>query len=74
MYAALGDTDRALAWLERAFAEQDDEIVWIAVEPWYEPLRDDVRFRGLLERIGLHLQAVGSPASTRGDRQAAQRG
>ena len=53
MYSALGDADRALAWLERALLEHDDEIVWIAVEPWYEPLRADARFREVLARLAL---------------------
>jgi TolB-like protein/DNA-binding winged helix-turn-helix (wHTH) protein/Tfp pilus assembly protein PilF len=57
MYAALGDTERAIAWLQRAFAEHDDESVWIAVEPWYEPLRADGRFKDLLARIALPLKA-----------------
>jgi TolB-like protein/DNA-binding winged helix-turn-helix (wHTH) protein/predicted Zn-dependent protease len=55
MYAAIGNIDRALFWLERAFTERDDEIVWIAVEPWYEPLRGDARFTDLLARIGLRV-------------------
>jgi tetratricopeptide (TPR) repeat protein len=55
MHAALGDTTRAIAWLERAFAEHDDEIVWIAVEPWYEGLRADARFKDLLARMALPL-------------------
>jgi TolB-like protein/Tfp pilus assembly protein PilF len=53
MWAALGDREQALRWLERAHAERDDELVWIAVEPWYEPLRADPRFKALLERMGL---------------------
>ena len=53
MYAALGDAEQALAWLERAFAEHDEEIVWIAVEPWYEELRGRERFRDVVARLAL---------------------
>jgi TolB-like protein/DNA-binding winged helix-turn-helix (wHTH) protein/Tfp pilus assembly protein PilF len=53
MWAALGDREQALVWLERAYAERDDELVWIAVEPWYEPLRAEPRFTALLARMGL---------------------
>jgi TolB-like protein len=53
MYAALGDVDSALTWLERALAAHDDEIVWIAVEPWYERLRGSERFEQLLARLDL---------------------
>jgi DNA-binding winged helix-turn-helix (wHTH) protein len=55
MYAALGDSEQALAWLERALAERDDEIVWIAVEPWFAALRDRARFRHVIARLALPL-------------------
>ena len=53
MYAALGNREQALTWLERAFEERDDELVWIAVEPWYEPLRAEPRFTAIVMRMGL---------------------
>jgi tetratricopeptide (TPR) repeat protein len=53
MNAALGDSERALEWLERAYADRDDELVWAAVEPWYAPLRGHARFKALLEKMGL---------------------
>ncbi len=58
MCAALGEREQALAWLERAYQERDDELVWIAVEPWYEPLRGEPRFTALLTRMGLRAAAV----------------
>jgi DNA-binding winged helix-turn-helix (wHTH) protein/tetratricopeptide (TPR) repeat protein len=58
MYAALGDSEQALAWLERALAERDDEIVWIAVEPWYETLRHRDRFREVVARLALPLAST----------------
>jgi DNA-binding winged helix-turn-helix (wHTH) protein len=68
MYAALGDTEQALAWLERAFAEHDDEIVWIAVEPWFEELRGRDRFRNVVARLALPVlpaaKASRPPAAT----------
>ncbi|HEX6737557.1 MAG TPA: tetratricopeptide repeat protein, partial [Vicinamibacteria bacterium] len=53
MYAARGEGQRALEWLERAYADRDDELVWAGVEPWYETLRPDPRFGDLLARLGL---------------------
>jgi TolB-like protein/DNA-binding winged helix-turn-helix (wHTH) protein/Tfp pilus assembly protein PilF len=53
MHAARGENERALEWLERAYADRDDELVWAAVEPWYQPLRADPRFADLLRRMGL---------------------
>jgi TolB-like protein/DNA-binding winged helix-turn-helix (wHTH) protein/tetratricopeptide (TPR) repeat protein len=53
MHAARGETEQALEWLERAYADRDDELVWVAVEPWYAALRDHARFQALLDRMGL---------------------
>ena len=53
MHAARGEHERALEWLERAYADRDDELVWAGVEPWYEPLRGEARFADLLQRMGL---------------------
>jgi tetratricopeptide (TPR) repeat protein len=51
--AAAGDNPRALEWLERAYADRDDELVWIAVEPWYRGLHVEPRFQELCRRMGL---------------------
>jgi TolB-like protein/DNA-binding winged helix-turn-helix (wHTH) protein/Flp pilus assembly protein TadD len=53
VHAARGENALALQWLERAYAERDEELVWVAVEPWYEPLRADPRFIDLLARMKL---------------------
>ncbi len=58
MWAALGDREQALAWLERALADRDDELVWIGVEPWYQPLRQDPRFTAIPEKVGLPRTAA----------------
>jgi TolB-like protein/DNA-binding SARP family transcriptional activator/tetratricopeptide (TPR) repeat protein len=51
IYTGLGDADAALRWLERAYEANDDWAVYLAVEPVFEPLRNDPRFVNLLARV-----------------------
>jgi adenylate cyclase len=50
---ALGDTDQALASLERMADERDPFLVLLLTDPLLEPLRTEPRFRRLLKRVGL---------------------
>jgi serine/threonine-protein kinase len=52
-YAAVGERDKAFEFLEQAFRERDSLLVYLKVEPMFDPLRDDPRFATLLTRIGL---------------------
>ncbi len=45
VYASLGEEDRALAALEDARAEHSFSLLFLAVDPDYEPLRSDPRFQ-----------------------------
>ena len=54
----LGKTDMAFDLLERAFRERSWELVFIATEPWFDPLHDDPRFLDLIKRIGLPQKAT----------------
>jgi tetratricopeptide (TPR) repeat protein len=50
IYAALGDKDRAFAYLDRAFEKR---IVWfLKVQPAFDPLHGDPRFTALLAKAG----------------------
>ncbi|HEX3274042.1 MAG TPA: protein kinase [Gemmatimonadales bacterium] len=51
--AALGDTDAAFGWLERAYQERRGWLAYLNVEPTLDGLRDDPRFRRLLDRMRL---------------------
>jgi tetratricopeptide (TPR) repeat protein len=52
-YAALGNPDRAFACLERAFQARSAGLIYLHLDPGYQPLRTDPRFAQLVERIGL---------------------
>ena len=53
VYAKLGDRDKALDYLERAYAEHSGDMVFIGIEPGYDPIRNDPRFQSLLRRVGV---------------------
>jgi len=53
-YIGLGDNDEAFAWLERAYGEQSNFLIYLKVFPLFDPLRGDPRFQDLVRRVGLH--------------------
>jgi TolB-like protein/Tfp pilus assembly protein PilF len=53
LFAGLGDTDKAMVWLEKAFEERADGLTWLNVEPMLDEVRSDPRFVSLIRRIGL---------------------
>lgn len=50
VYAGLGDTDQAFAWLEKAFADHSVFVAFLRLEPLMEPLQGDARWEELLRR------------------------
>jgi tetratricopeptide (TPR) repeat protein len=65
VYAWLGDADAAFAWLERALEGRESQLVYLAVDPAWEPLHDDPRFEALLHRLGLPSLGGGRPTGGR---------
>lgn len=53
LYAALGDKEKALALLEKAFSARDLQLQFLRVDPGYDPIRNDPGFADLMRRIGL---------------------
>jgi len=53
VYLALGERDRALDWLERAYDEHAHSMAFLKVDPQLEALHEDVRFEKLVARVGL---------------------
>jgi TolB-like protein len=52
-YAALGDKDRAIEWLTKAFDERGVYIEWANVSPVYDVFKGDPRFEALVARLHL---------------------
>jgi serine/threonine-protein kinase len=51
--AALGQKETALALLDEAVNRRMTNVLWLAVDPRADPLRDDPRFDRLVSRIGI---------------------
>jgi len=47
-YAALGRKEEAIAALQRALEEHDEQLVWLKVDPALDSLRADPRFQKIL--------------------------
>jgi serine/threonine-protein kinase len=53
IHLALGDKKRAFEWLEKAYIQRADDLIYLNVEPRLETLRSDPRFSDLVRRVGL---------------------
>jgi tetratricopeptide (TPR) repeat protein len=51
VYAGLGEADTAFAWLDRAFDERSNWLVWLRLDPRWGALRADSRFARLVARL-----------------------
>jgi TolB-like protein len=69
---ALGRADEALEHLRRAYRERAVHLVFLNVEPRFDPLRGDRRFRELVLRIGLRPSASVAEAARRTSATAAR--
>jgi TolB-like protein/predicted Ser/Thr protein kinase len=49
----LGEPERALEWLERAFESRTPALICLGISPLYASLHSDSRFQALLGRIGV---------------------
>ena len=55
VHADRGETDEAFRWLERAFQQRDSNLAYIKSEWSIRSLRDDPRYRALLQKMRLPL-------------------
>jgi len=54
IWSYLGDSDRAIQYLEEAYQDHN-QWLWMIGHPLFAPLRPDPRYRGLVLRMGLPL-------------------
>lgn len=52
-YAALGEADAAIEWLELAFRQDPSALATLGLDAMFDPLRDDPRFQSLVARTRL---------------------
>lgn len=63
IFLGLGD-DKLFDWLERSYHERAVWLIYLATDPRFDHLREDMRFRSFLNKLGLPLvayPALGSP-------------
>jgi serine/threonine-protein kinase len=53
IHFALGDLDRGFEWLLKAKEERCVELIWVNVDPRFDKLRSDARFRAITNQMGL---------------------
>jgi len=51
VHVALGETDAAIALLQRAYREHDPDVAIMKYDPAYAPLADDPRFQQLVQSV-----------------------
>ncbi len=53
LYIGLGEKEKALAALERGFAERDSQMQFLMIEPNFNEIRSEPRFAELVRKVGL---------------------
>jgi adenylate cyclase len=51
IYAALGDRDQSVRWIEKAYEERSDCMIYLRTEPSLDGLRSEPRFQEFLKLI-----------------------
>ncbi|MFI5310455.1 MAG: protein kinase [Gemmatimonadales bacterium] len=51
VYAALGQKDKALGWLERAYADRQGSLFQMRIDPAFASLRSEPRFAAIVQRM-----------------------
>jgi TolB-like protein len=59
VYAGLGENDKAIDGIEKAFDEHDAFVLWLRVSPDWDVLRPEPRFQQLLRRLDLPARVGG---------------
>jgi adenylate cyclase len=54
VYNGMRDREKTFFWLRRALDERSSWMVWIGVEPRFSWLRQDARFKQILQAVGLN--------------------
>lgn len=54
VHAALGDKEQAIYWQNKAIAIRDCRTLWMRTVPWFDLIRSDPRYAGMLS--AMHLE------------------
>ena len=64
VHAGLGEHDAVFEWLDKAYAARDIHLIYLPVDPRWDPYRSDARFTALLARCNF-MRTAGPASSTR---------
>jgi hypothetical protein len=53
IYTGLGDPDAGMSWIEKAYRERCDYLIYLNVDPMADALRSSPRFQAILQKIGI---------------------
>jgi tetratricopeptide (TPR) repeat protein len=53
LYALLGDKDKSIEWMKKAIEVRSASVVGWRIDPSFDTIRDDPRFRALIREAGL---------------------
>src|SRR6266850_447973 len=56
VYAVLGETDKAIEWLDRAMRKGDDRAAWLRIDPLLANVRQHPRFKQILNSMEFRWQ------------------
>jgi serine/threonine protein kinase/tetratricopeptide (TPR) repeat protein len=61
IHIALGENERAIEYLEKAYEEHSHWLIYLHIDPSMDGLRDDLGFQDLLRRVGLPAPTLAAP-------------
>src|ERR1017187_2447555 len=53
IHLGLGEKDQAFDWMQKAYEDRSAWLVYLKVDPLFDPVRGDARFADLSRRVGL---------------------
>jgi len=56
VYAAIGEKEKAMEWLEKAYDQGSGYLVSVSTDFIYDNVRDEPRYQALIEKMGLKKQ------------------
>jgi serine/threonine-protein kinase len=55
IHIGLGEKDQAIDWMQKAYDDRSVWLVYLKIDPLFDPIRNDERFSELLRRTGLGM-------------------
>jgi eukaryotic-like serine/threonine-protein kinase len=53
LYLSTGDNDQAFVWFNRAVEKHETAMLYMKIDPTFDPIRRDSRFAELMKKVGL---------------------